>query len=77
MTREELVARRRALAAKLTPLTNAEKQLLRTVVNEEIARVKLDCSNPDDRLAAFFGALLGRAGFDPSTDKLGDLWGEA
>jgi hypothetical protein len=61
----------------LTPLTNAERAMLRIVIDQMIAQVRDTTPNVDDRLAAFFGGMLGRAGFDPKDDKLAQLWDES
>lgn len=61
----------------LTPLTNAERAMLRIVIDQEIARARDTTPNVDDRLASFFGAMLGRAGFDPRVNKLAELLAES
>lgn len=61
----------------LTPLTNAEMAMLRIVIDQMIAQVRDTTPNVDDRLASFFGGMVGRAGFDLTTDKLAQLWDES
>jgi hypothetical protein len=60
----------------LMPLTNAERAMLRIVIDQMIAQVRDSTPNVDDRLASFFGGMCGRAGFDPSANKLEQLWAE-
>lgn len=61
----------------LTPLTNAELAMLRIVIDQAIAQARDTTPNVDDRLATFFGCMLGRAGFDSPEEKFAQLWGES
>jgi len=56
-------------------LTAEQKAVLRTIVTEAIEACRRDVSDTDDRLAAFFGHMVGRAGFDGAWDALDALWG--
>lgn len=76
MSGDDIKAKRRALAASIKPLTEPEKALLRRVIDEEIASARAGTEKTDDRLACFFGGMIGRAGFDVTVNKLDELWGQ-
>jgi hypothetical protein len=54
-------------------LTGGEKSILRALIRESVVRVCHDTANPDDRLAAFFGVMCGRAGMDDTHELLDRL----